>query len=65
MFSQLIDQSPCRILITHSNTRSISHADWSIGLGENRPDRVLKRLAAMLVVIMMEMMRMMIMIMTD
>ena len=33
----LIDQSSCRILTTHANTRPILHDDWSIRLGENRP----------------------------
>ena len=37
-----IDQSSCRILTTHAMIRSILHDDWSIRLGENRPDRALK-----------------------
>ena len=45
----LIDQSSCRILTTHTKARPILHDDWSIRLGENRPDRALKHLAAMLV----------------
>ena len=44
----LIDQSSCRILTTDAKTRPILHDDWSIWLGENRPDMVLKHLAAML-----------------
>ena len=35
----LIDQSSCRILISHARTRPIFHNGWSIRLGENRPDR--------------------------
>ena len=45
----LIDQSSCRILSTHAKARPILRDDWSIRLGENRPDRALKHLAAMLV----------------
>ena len=44
----LADQSSCRIVITHAKARPILHADWSIRLGDNRPDRALKHLAAML-----------------
>ena len=44
----IIDQSRCRIMTTHARARPILHADWSIRLGENRPDRALKHLAAML-----------------
>ena len=44
----LIDQSSCRIMTTHTKSRPILHDDWSIRLGENRPDSVLKHLAAML-----------------
>ena len=44
----LIDQSSCRILTIHAKVRPILHDDWSIRLGENRPDRTLKYLAAML-----------------
>ena len=44
----LIDQSSCRILITHAKTRSILHDDWPVRLGGNRHDRALKHLAAML-----------------
>ena len=45
----LSDQLSCRILTTGAKTRLILHDDWSIRLGENRPDRVLKHLAATLV----------------
>ena len=48
IFSQLIDQSSCRILTTHAKTRPTLHDDWSIRFGENRADRVLKHLASML-----------------
>ena len=44
----LTDQSSRRIKTTHAKARPIFHADWSIRLGENRPDRALKHLAAML-----------------
>ena len=44
----LIDQSSGRILTTHAKTRPILHNDWSIRLGENRPDRALKHLVTML-----------------
>ena len=44
----LIDQSSCRILTTHAKAWLILHDDWSIRLGENRPDMALKHLAAML-----------------
>ena len=44
----LVDQSSRRILTTHAKTRPILHDDWSIKLGENRPDKALKHLAAML-----------------
>ena len=44
----LIGQSSCRILTTHDKTRPILHDDWSIRLGENRPDWTLKHLVAML-----------------
>ena len=44
-----IDQSLCRVLTTHAKTRTILLDDWSIRLGENRTDRVLKHLAATLV----------------
>ena len=44
----LIDQSSSRILTTYVKYRPILHDDWLIKLGENRPDRVLKHLAAML-----------------
>ena len=37
-----------RILTTHDKTRPILHDDWSIRLGENRPDWTLKHLVAML-----------------
>ena len=43
-----IDQSSSRILTTHVKYRPILHDEWLIKLGENRPDRVLKHLAAML-----------------
>ena len=43
----LIDQSSCRIMTIHAKARPILHADWSIRLGENGPDSVLKHLAAM------------------
>ena len=45
----LIHQSSCRIMTIHAKTRPILHADWSIRLGENGPDRALKHLAATLV----------------
>ena len=51
----LIYQSSCRVLTTNAKnpfcakTRPIMHDDWSIRLGENRPDRALKHLTAMLV----------------
>ena len=45
----VIDQLSCRILTTHAKTRLILHDDWSIRLGENRPDRALTHLIAMLV----------------
>ena len=45
----LIDQSLCKILATHAKSRPILHDDWSIKLGENRPDRALGHLTAMLV----------------
>ena len=44
----LINQSSCRILTIHTKTWRILHDDWSIRLGENRPDRALKHLAAVL-----------------
>ena len=44
----LIDQSSCRILITHAKARPILHDDWSVRFGENRSERALKHLAAML-----------------
>ena len=44
----VIGQSSCRILTTHDKTRPTSNDDWSIRLRENRPDRALKHLAAML-----------------
>ena len=46
--SNLIDQLSYRILTTQAKTRTIFHDDWSIRLGENRPDRTLTHLAAML-----------------
>ena len=42
----LIDQSSSRILTRHAKTRPVLHDDWLIKLGENRPDRALKHLAA-------------------
>ena len=47
-FPNLINQLSCRILTKHDNTRPILHDDWSIKLGENRPDGILKHLAVML-----------------
>ena len=44
----IIDQSSCGILTTYAKTRPILHDDWSIRLGENRPDKTLKHLATML-----------------
>ena len=44
----LIDQSSSRILTTYAKARLILHDDWSVRLGENRPDRALKLLAATL-----------------
>ena len=44
----IIDQSSCRILTTHAKNTPILHDDWSIRLGENRPDRALTHLAVML-----------------
>ena len=44
----LKDQSSCRILTTHAKARPMLHDDWSIRLGENRPDRALKHMAAIL-----------------
>ena len=46
----LIDQSSYRILSTHAKTRPILHDDWSIRLGENRPDSSRKHLATMLTI---------------
>ena len=43
-----IDQSSCRILTTHAKARPMLHDDWSIRLGENRPNSALIHLAAML-----------------
>ena len=40
-------------MTTHAKARPILHADWPIRLGENRPDRALKHLVAMLVCIYM------------
>ena len=45
----LIDQSSCWILTTHAKIRPILHDDWSIRLGENRLDKALKHLTAILV----------------
>ena len=44
----LIDKSPYRILTTHARTSPILHDAWSLKLGENRPNRTLKYLVAML-----------------
>ena len=44
----LIDQSSCRMGLVLACMVRIVLDDWSIRLGENRPDRVLKQLAAML-----------------
>ena len=46
--ANLIYQSSCEILTAHAKTRPILNDDWSIRLGENRPDSVLKHLMAML-----------------
>ena len=49
LFSRnLINQSSCRILTTYARTRPILHDNWSIRLGENRPDRALQYLAVVL-----------------
>ena len=45
----IIGQPSCKILTTHAKTWPILHDDWSIRLGENRPNRALMHLAAMLV----------------
>ena len=47
----LIDQSSCRIPKTQAKARPVLHDDWSIRMGENRPDRALKHLEAMLLYI--------------
>ena len=44
----LIDQSSCRMGLALACVMIIMHDDWSIRLGENRPDRALIHLAAML-----------------
>ena len=44
----LIDQSACRILTTHTKARPILHDDWSNRLGENSPNWARKHLEAML-----------------
>ena len=41
---KIIDESSCRILATHAKTRPILQDDWSIRLGENRPDQSSKKL---------------------
>ena len=46
----LIDQSSCRILITHATARPIFQDDWPISMGEQRSDRVPKHLAIMLLI---------------
>ena len=48
IFPNIIDQSSCRILTTHAKTRPILQDDWSVRLGENGPDKVLKHLAVIL-----------------
>ena len=37
---KLVNQASCRILTTAAKTRPILHDDWSIRLGENRPDNI-------------------------
>ena len=44
----LIDESSCGILTTRAKTWPILHDDWSITLGENRPDGAFKHLKDML-----------------
>ena len=44
----LIDQSSCKTGLVSTFVVRIWHDDWSIRLGDNRPDKVLKHLAAML-----------------
>ena len=44
----LIDQSSCKMGLVVVCVVRILHDDWPIRLGENRFDRVLKHLAAML-----------------
>ena len=44
----LMDQSSCKMGLALACAVRILHGDWSIRLGESRPDKVLKHLAAML-----------------
>ena len=44
----LIDQSSCKMGLVITCVVRILHDDWSIRLGENRPDGALKHLAVML-----------------
>ena len=44
----LIDQSSCKMDLVLASVVRIRYYDWSIRLGENRPDRVLKHMATML-----------------
>ena len=44
----LIDQSSCRMGLVLACVVRILHDDWSIRLGENRPDEARKYLVAML-----------------
>ena len=44
----LIHQSSCKMGLVLACVVRTLHDDWSIRLGENRPDRVLEHLAAML-----------------
>ena len=46
-----MDKSLCRVALVVISLVRILHDDWSIRLGENRPDRALKHLVAMLVAI--------------
>ena len=48
IFSQLTDQSACKMGQALARVVIILHDDWPIRLGENGLDRVLKHLTAML-----------------
>ena len=49
----LIDQLPCKMGLVLACVVRILHDDWSIRMGENRLDRVLKHLVSMFIDIVM------------